>query len=146
MIDFDLVTIVISTGCCFTYNAGRAPLLEVRHLSVPGTVLGAFLANPEGLSAKMIFTVQLIRVVIIISVSEQVHSRSSDTINLFYELKGTTALYLHTDFFYVQLLALKLPHSKCTSTNGRGLSDVLPMFYYHEEKGSCTRTSKCEVI
>ena len=80
--------------CCFTYNAGRAPLLEVGHLSVPGTVLGAFLANPKGLSAKMIFTVQLIGVVIIISVSEQVHSRSSDTINLFYELKGTTALYL----------------------------------------------------
>ena len=71
-------------NCCFTYNAGRAPLLEVGHLSVPGTVLGAFLANPKGLSAKMIFTVQLIRVVIIISVSEQVHSRSSDTINLFY--------------------------------------------------------------
>ena len=99
IVGLEITTGTIIINCCFTYNAGRAPLLEIGHLSVPGTVLGAFLANPKGLSAKMIFTVQLIRVVIIISVSEQVHSRSSDTINLFYELKGTTALYLHTDFF-----------------------------------------------
>ena len=65
-----------------TYNTGRTPLLEVWHLSVPGTVLGSFLANPKSLSAKMIFAVQLVGVVIIIGISEQIHSRSSNTINL----------------------------------------------------------------
>ena len=64
-----------------TYNTRGAPLFEVWHFSMPGTVLGSFLANPKSLSAKMIFTVQLIGVVIIIGIREQIHSWSSDMYN-----------------------------------------------------------------
>ena len=66
-----------------TYNAGGAPLLEIRHFSVPGTVLGAFLANPKSLSAQMILTVQLIGVLVVIGICEQIHSGSSNTIIYF---------------------------------------------------------------
>ena len=59
-----------------TYNARRSPLLEVWHFSVPCAVFGPLLTNPEGLSAKVIFTVELIGVVVIIGIREQIHSRS----------------------------------------------------------------------
>ena len=49
---------------------------------MPGTILGSFLANPKSLSAEMVFTVKLVGVVIIVGISEQIHSRSSNTINL----------------------------------------------------------------
>ena len=57
------------------HQTGWSPLFEIWHLSVPGTIFGVLLADPECLPTKMVFAVQLIGVLIIEGVGEQVHPR-----------------------------------------------------------------------
>ena len=51
-----------------------APLIELRHLSVPAAVLGPPLAQPPGLSAKVVLRVQLSSLSLAVSLTLQRYS------------------------------------------------------------------------
>ena len=49
-----------------------SPFVEFRETLVPGAELGAFLAASEGTAAEMIFSVELVGIIIVHSVCEQI--------------------------------------------------------------------------